>query len=58
MIETAASATNATLNEKQLGELLWRLVAVAHTHGLNAENALRSYMAIYRRQHAPAHVAS
>jgi hypothetical protein len=36
------------LDEQQLGELLWRLVALAHRAGLNAEDALRSYAVYYR----------
>ena len=41
--------TNA-LDEAQLGELLWTLVAVAQRAGLNAEDALRSYTVRYKTQ--------
>lgn len=32
-----------------IGALLWALVALAHRHGVNAENALRSYAMAFRR---------
>lgn len=41
----------AALTEERLGELLWRVVALAHTAGLNAEDALRSYSTRFRAQH-------
>lgn len=47
---------DAPLTEEQLGELLWRIVALAHTAGLNAEDALRSYSTHFREsysQHQP-----
>ncbi len=34
---------------EQLGRLLWQVVALAHEHGLNAEDALRAYAVRYRR---------
>ncbi len=37
--------------EEELGEFLWRLVALAHTAGLNTEDALRSYSTRYRAAH-------
>jgi tetrapyrrole methylase family protein/MazG family protein len=43
------SATPPT--EAELGEFLWRLVALAHTADLNAEDALRSYSARFRATH-------
>ena len=35
-----------------LGELLWQVVAYAQQHGLNAEDALRSYAVAFRKQHS------
>ncbi len=43
-----AAAVGPALDEARLGALLWQLVAIAHRHDLNAENALRSYAAHYR----------
>jgi tetrapyrrole methylase family protein / MazG family protein len=34
----------------ELGALLWQLVALAHTHDLNAEDALRTYAVAFRDQ--------
>jgi tetrapyrrole methylase family protein/MazG family protein len=49
-----AAAVGPALDEARLGALLWQLVAIAHRHDLNAENALRSYTAHYRETaHAP-----
>jgi XTP/dITP diphosphohydrolase len=45
---TLAAAVGPALDEERLGSLLWQLVAIAHRHDLNAENALRSYAAHYR----------
>jgi tetrapyrrole methylase family protein/MazG family protein len=39
------------LTEEDLGEFLWRLVALAHTAGLNAEDALRGYSTRFRATH-------
>lgn len=36
---------------ESLGELLWQIVASAHQHDLNAEDALRAYAVAFRRQH-------
>jgi tetrapyrrole methylase family protein/MazG family protein len=36
-------------DEKALGALLWQLVALAHRHDLNAENALRAYTTAFRQ---------
>lgn len=36
------------LDEVRLGALLWQVVAIAHNHNLNAEDALRSYAVTYR----------
>lgn len=41
------------LTEEELGELLWRIVALAYTAGLNAEDALRSYCIRFRESHDP-----
>lgn len=41
-------------DETRLGEVLWQLVALAHTAGLNAEDALRNYTVQFR-QAAPIH---
>ena len=38
-------------DEQRLGQILWELVALAHLHGLNAENALRSYVVRFRHEH-------
>lgn len=38
------------LTEERLGEWLWGIVALAHTAGLNAEDALRSYTVRFRAQ--------
>jgi tetrapyrrole methylase family protein / MazG family protein len=35
----------------RLGELLWRLVAVAHRHDIDPEDALRAYTVSFRAQH-------
>lgn len=37
--------------EADLGELLWRVVALAHLHDLNAEDALRNYTTHFRENH-------
>jgi tetrapyrrole methylase family protein/MazG family protein len=36
-------------DERAVGELLWQLVALAHEHGINAENALRAQTVRTRR---------
>jgi tetrapyrrole methylase family protein/MazG family protein len=41
-------------DEAKLGKLLWELVALAHSHNLNAEDALRAYTVAFRRQHGDA----
>jgi len=46
---TALLETGTT--EERLGELLWQLVAAARPYGLNAEDALRSYMVRFRQEH-------
>jgi uncharacterized protein YabN with tetrapyrrole methylase and pyrophosphatase domain len=38
-------------SEERLGELLWQIVALAHQHDLDAEDALRAYAVQFRRQH-------
>lgn len=35
----------------RLGQLLWQLVALAHEHNLNAEDALRAYTVTFQRTH-------
>ncbi len=42
----------ADASAERLGQLLWQLVALAHTHDLNAEDALRAYTVAFRRKHA------
>lgn len=42
-----------TPSEETLGGLLWGVVALAKTHELNAEDALRSTTVSFRRTHAP-----
>ncbi|MFO7631986.1 MAG: MazG family protein [Caldilinea sp.] len=37
-------------DEARIGELLWQLVALAHTQDVNAENALRSYVSRFRQR--------
>jgi tetrapyrrole methylase family protein/MazG family protein len=37
------------LDEARLGALLWQIVAIAHGHDLNAEDALRSYAVQFRQ---------
>lgn len=45
---------DARWSEAQLGELLWRLVALAHLQELNAEDALRNYSTHFRQNpHSP-----
>jgi tetrapyrrole methylase family protein/MazG family protein len=39
-------------NEQSLGELLWRLVALAHQFDINAEDALRAYAVQFRTLHS------
>lgn len=46
-----AAWQKTTLTETELGELLWRVVALAHTHDLNAEDALRNYATHFRESH-------
>jgi tetrapyrrole methylase family protein/MazG family protein len=56
LLDRASLAQNSPLallappqfDEITLGELLWQLVALAHQQGLNAEDALRSYVVRYR----------
>lgn len=48
---TFAPWQQTALAEDTLGELLWRIVALAHTADLNAEDALRSYSARFRAAH-------
>ena len=50
---TLATAVGPALDEERLGAILWQLVAIAHRHDLNAENALRSYAAHYRETAGP-----
>jgi tetrapyrrole methylase family protein/MazG family protein len=35
----------------RIGALLWQLVALAHLHDINAEDALRAYAVAFRKQH-------
>ena len=42
-----------TPDAARIGELLWQLVALAHTHGISAEEALRSYAVHFRRAAMP-----
>ena len=44
--------TAATPTAQELGKLLWRIVALAKMHDLNAEDALRTYTVYFKRQHA------
>jgi tetrapyrrole methylase family protein/MazG family protein len=46
-----AALFGASPNEAHVGELLWRLVALAHLHDIDAENALRSVSVNFRRSH-------
>lgn len=45
-----ASVFASGLDEERLGALLWQLVALAHRHDLNAEDALRSYAVRFRQE--------
>ena len=50
-----AALLSPTLDELQLGAILWQLVAIAHQHDLNAENALRSYIVQFRQSAGESH---
>ena len=50
-----AALLGPTLDELQLGATLWQLVAIAHQHDLNAENALRSYIVQFRQSAGESH---
>ncbi|MBX3015790.1 MAG: MazG family protein [Caldilineaceae bacterium] len=45
-----AAWASSPLDEAELGELLWQIVALAHRADLNAEDALRSYLTRFRAQ--------
>ena len=47
-----ASALGATLDAESLGRALWQIVAIARTHDLDAEDALRAYLVAWRRAHS------
>jgi len=49
---TLAQWRQTVRSEEALGELLWQIVALAHTTDLNAEDALRNYSTRFRVQHA------
>jgi tetrapyrrole methylase family protein/MazG family protein len=44
-----AAAFGSQPDEQVLGALLWQVVALAHRHNLNAENALRAYAVAFRQ---------
>ena len=46
-----AQALGKAPDEAQLGKLLWEVVALAHGHDLDAEDALRAYAVAFRKQH-------
>ena len=46
-----AQALGKQPDEAKLGKLLWEVVALAHSHGLDAEDALRAYAVAFRKQH-------
>lgn len=46
-----AALLGAAPDEASFGELLWRLVALAHMHKVDAESALRAYTVSFRRMH-------
>ncbi|HXF59963.1 MAG TPA: SAM-dependent methyltransferase [Caldilineaceae bacterium] len=46
-----AALLGETAGEAAVGELLWQVVALAHQHGVNAEDALRSQVVAFRRRH-------
>jgi uncharacterized protein YabN with tetrapyrrole methylase and pyrophosphatase domain len=48
-----AALLGARLDEGRLGALLWQIVALAHAHDLNAEDALRAYAVRFRQSVAP-----
>jgi tetrapyrrole methylase family protein/MazG family protein len=49
---TLSKLLGSSPNAERLGELLWQMVALAHQHDLNAEDALRAYAVAFRQQHA------
>lgn len=48
---TLAALMGDAPTDETLGALLWQLVALAHQHDLDAEDALRAYAVNFRRQH-------
>lgn len=49
---TVAALLTAASSATDLGQLLWQLVALAHEHDLNAEDALRAHAVAFQRLHA------
>ncbi|MBW7885334.1 MAG: MazG family protein [Caldilineaceae bacterium] len=45
-------ALGEVVDARRVGEVLWQLVALAHEHHIDAEDALRMYTVQYRRDHA------
>jgi hypothetical protein len=37
-------------DERRVGQILWELTALANLHGVDAENALRSYVVMMRKR--------
>src|SRR5690606_37937809 len=46
-----ASLLGESPTAERLGELLWQMVALAHKHDLDAEDALRAYTVAFRQRH-------
>lgn len=44
-----AALLSGEMDEARLGALLWQIVALAHSHDLNAEDALRAYAVRFRQ---------
>ena len=44
-----AALLSGEMDEARLGALLWQIVALAHSHDLNAEDALRAYSVRFRQ---------
>lgn len=51
LAQRRAGLLGPTPTADALGALLWEIVALAHAHDLNAEDALRAYAVAFRQQH-------
>lgn len=50
LVQAAHAAGAGKIDEESIGKLLWQTVALAHEHGVNAEDALRAYSVRFRQQ--------